>query len=373
MNKNSAKVMFLCDYQAPYGGNFVPSLLALDKALEEHNIESVYVFPEEANKRSWFEILVNKGKKLECFSKKVSKIGMIYKIQELITKHGITILHTHFFSMSIIIALSFINPHLKIVTHLHSDFSAGKMTWKIRVFRFVFYQFLAKRVCLLSVSSELKRYNEKKIIYVPNGLATERIPCKQIDSTIVREQNGVKDNEVLLEIFAWSPYVKGLDIAVSAVKVINEREDYKIKLAIVCGRENTPKKMQEWISDNTQCTGKEQYLIYLMPTEDVFAYHKAADILISASRSEGFPYSILEMLSLGKRCIISEIPGTLWARNYASVMTFESGNVNTCVDAICKAISELPPENSKVSEKVISEYSITQWAETVLKCYGIGN
>ena len=373
MEKQVEKVMFLCDYQAPYGGNFIPSLMALDIALEQRSVQTVYAFPKQAGQRQWFRELEKRGKTLEVFTKEQSKVGLIKSIQKLIDKHDITVLYTHFISMPTVTALSFLRPRITTVAHIHSDFSAGRTTWKLKAYRCLFYRILAKNIHFISVSEAFEEYNPKRIKWIPNALAVERISCEHIDAKLVREGSGVAEDELLVEIFAWSPFVKGLDIAVNAVKMINETENFTVKLAIVCGRQMVPEKMREWVAAHTCCTGEEAYLIFLTPTEDVYSYHQAADILLSASRSEGFSYAILEMLSLGKRCVISNIPGVTWAKEFESVTAFESENYEACAEAICKAIREIPKQNVKVSDEVLDKYSIAKWTEAVIAQYDLRN
>lgn len=371
MEGRTEKVMFLCDYQAPYGGNFVPSLMALEGALAKRNVQVVYVFPEPARQRYWFQQLEKSGKTMEVFQKEQNKSGLIKDIRKLTSQYGITVLHTHFMSMSIVAALSFRCPKIKVIEHIHSDFSAGRQNWKLKLQRRLFYQMLARNVEFISVSKAFEKYNPKKITWVPNGLAVERIPSERMDAEQVRKNCGVADDELLAEIFAWSPVVKGLDIAVNAVKLINETEHCVLKLAIVCGRQMVPEKMRRWVADHTDCTGEEPFLIYLSPTEDVFSYHQAADMLISASRSEGFSYAILEMLSLGKRCVISDISGCSWAKKYAAASVFESENQEACAEAIRQAVAEMPKQNIAVADSVKEEYSIDKWTDAIIAQYKI--
>ena len=366
---NSRNLMFLCDYQAPYGGNFIPSLMALEAALEGYGVCIVYVFPEEAKKRDWYTYLEKMGRTVTTFSKNRSKWKLLRDIQRLLHNYHISILHSHFFSIPIIEAVSFRNPAIKVVAHIHSDFSAGKRSLKLAIRQFCTYRLFSGKVHFLSVSQEFTVQNQKKIEWIPNALATERIPCVHTGAEEIRKRNNVKEDDCLIEIFAWSPYVKGLDIAVNAIKQLNE-EGYPAKLAIVCGRQLTPLKMREWVKENTLCEGSETYLIYMEPVEDVFSYHTAADLLISASRSEGFSYAVLEMLSIGKRCVVSDIPSLSWAKEYDQTVYFESENQESCVSAIKRSFDRMRAD-PKTAEEIQKKYCINNWTEAVIRAYGI--
>lgn len=169
------KVMFLCDYQAPYGGNFIPSLLTLDAELHKMGIQTVYVFPEMSVQRNWYNELQKLGKTLEVYSKCDGKVRLVERISKIIDKYNITILHSHFVSLSIVAALSLLKPQVKIFEHIHSDFSAGTMTWKLSMYQWIYYRIFANRIRFISVSKALADYNPDKIVYIPNALSTERM------------------------------------------------------------------------------------------------------------------------------------------------------------------------------------------------------
>ena len=55
MQKPGKNILFLCDYQAPYGGNFIACMLELDASLKEHGVQTFYVFPKGARDRFWMK------------------------------------------------------------------------------------------------------------------------------------------------------------------------------------------------------------------------------------------------------------------------------------------------------------------------------
>jgi hypothetical protein len=58
----SGSIVEACDYIAPYGGNFVPSLLAVGQAVREQlGLDYVCAFPEEARDRPWVRTMQGAG------------------------------------------------------------------------------------------------------------------------------------------------------------------------------------------------------------------------------------------------------------------------------------------------------------------------
>lgn len=365
MLEKNKKLLFLCGYKSLYGGNFIPSLMALEDKLKTYGVSCVYAFPQDTQSRLWISFLKTEGKQVIFLDFDMTNREFISELTRIVEGYQIKYIYSHFAPTLKIELFAKQHKDIRIFTHIHSDFSAGKNSIKMKVKTFLIYKLLSGKITFFSVSKKFVEYNPKRITYVPNGLAQKRVVSNHVGGKTIREEYNVKETESLCEIFGWSPVVKGLDIAINAVKVLNEEKGLTVKLAIICGREMTAARMKEWVANNTKCSGKENYLLYWAPKEDVFSYHEAADILLSASRSEGFSYSILEMLSLGKRCVISDIPGVKWAEEYETVFSFPSENIAGCVEAICNALKSKKECNMKVAEAIQKNYSIDIWTNTI--------
>lgn len=361
------RVLLLCNYSPMYGGNFIPSLLALEKEIVSRGGECVYAFPVQAEKRSWFKQLMQMGKTVVTIDFLQTRYKQLCAISDIIKRYQITHIHSHFCSTLLLEIVAYLHPAVTVIIHLHSDWSLGTTSWKQKLKFFMLYKLLAARVRFLSVSSAFVAYNPAKITYVPNALVTERLPAVSVARAELRRRWGISESDVLCEIFAWSPLVKGLDIAAEAVKQVRAK-GVAVKLAVVYGDAMPPEKLQTWLGAHTSCSGKEDFLLYVPPTEDVFSYHRAADILISASRSEGFPYSILEMLSLGKPCVMSNIPGVAWAKQFENTFVFPSENRVACAVALEKALAA-PKMLEKTVQKIGATYNIANWVKTVVAHY----
>ena len=368
---NRKTVMFLCDYKSCYGGNFIPSLLALEGGLAGKGYGCVYVLPEAARGREWVAQMQARGCRIEFLDFGQSRRNMIRAVGRLMRLHGVSILHVHFGQVLNMELLSLLRRDVKVFVHLHSDFSGGKRKLRARLVDWIQYRLLSARIHFLSVSRALAGVNPGRTTWIPNGLAVERIPCAHRSGAMVRAENHISGSEFMCLMFGWSPDIKGVDIAARAVRILNERDGLPVKLGIVCGREVTRDKMVRYVARHTGGSGAESYYVYLEPVEDVFAYHEAADLLLSASRSEGFSYALLEALSLGKKCVVSDIPGVSWAMAYPVVFPFASEDAEACAAAVKRALEQRTSEAERVSvgRAIREAYSIDGWVNAVLKCY----
>lgn len=162
-------------------------------------------------------------------------------------------------------------------------------------------------------------------------------------------------------LFGWSPLVKGLDITLDACeKLINEGKNIKL---LVSSQEQTYQyineryeKMPEWIE-------------LLEPTSDVSSLYNRSDIMLSASRSEGFSFSLAEAIYSGLVTVVSDIPGTSWSREFDARYEFESGNADSLKSALNDALNHTitSAEQEKNRQVLEEKYSMDVWAENVLK------
>lgn len=366
-----SKVVFVCKYISFYGGNFIPSLLSLDDALTKSGASCTYVFPKEAEDRVWFQYLIQNNKDVLTLDFNIHITGFLKSLNSVMCNIKATIVHTHFVKASIADFLAIVNPNIKVIAHLHSDFSAGKKTsMNRRIIDRLQYKLFAYRTTFISVSETFVNQNPKRIIHLPNALALNRIPCKKRTREEIRFTYGIQQDDKVIEVFGWSPYVKGVDVAVETVKRLCTKGHKSYKLAIITGREYTEEKMRKWINENTSCNGDEEFLVFWPPSEDVFGYHKTADVLLSSSRSEGFSYSILEMLSIGKPCVVSDIPGVKWSKKFKGTSFFDLDDIDACADCVkekfeTNPLSHLDDDINKVKE----EYGIEEWIESIMKIY----
>jgi glycosyltransferase involved in cell wall biosynthesis len=99
----------------------------------------------------------------------------------------------------------------------------------------------------------------------------------------------------------------------------------------------------------------------------MFALLSAADIFLSASRTEAFSYAILEAISQNVPVVASDISGTRWCLKYSKSFKYPAEDYEACADAIIKAskIRGLPSNG----DKIVDKYNIDIWCDRVLNVY----
>lgn len=373
MTKDS--VMFLCDgFRAPYGGNFIPSLLCLENKLSQ-KYRCIYVFQKGVEKKPWAQELISGGHTVETLDFDTSIFNRLSGVLKLIAKYNVLILHAHFGDKVLPSIIGWTKRNVKVIIHHHSDWSFGdRKTLSLAALsadlKNCAYKILSRKTVRLAVSEKIAE--EKNAIYIPNGLATERIQIYDNDmKAAAREEAGISCEKKLLLMFAWAPKVKGADIAVQAVLNLKKSGADEVELAIVHG-EDLAGTIQ-YIRTHTDYND-EEYIHFFPLIQDVFHYHNIADIMLSTSRSEGFPYTLMEAVSIRKPCVSSDIPGTAWANSFNSVEFFENKNVSDCQTAIQNVLNKLDRSDFKQelyidSLRLIAEYNSDIWAKRIEEVY----
>lgn len=360
-------VLFLCDYKSLYAGNFIASLSRLGDELEQSGSRAVYVFPEAARDREWLRTL-SQNRTVELIPAGASVLSFV---RSLITKYRTDILHAHFGYMQKARLAAILDPKLKVVLHRHSDFSAGRKPGLKGTVRNALIRLedglIGKRLVNINVGPGMKQ--GPKTVCIPNALVSDRFEKYPPSRDDVRALLGLNDTDRMALVFGWTPFVKGVDVACEAVGRIAGSGNAEWKLGVICGREMTAEKMPDWIGEHTRFTGREDWIMYLPPTERIGDYLAACDIMLSSSRSETFSYSVLEALWFGKKCVISDIPGTEWAAAYPCVSVFRSGDPVSCSDALLSSSASPDPDLPGLRSKISADYALEDWTKRVLSVY----
>lgn len=369
---SKGNVLFLCGgYRAPYGGNLIPSLRCLEEKLKP--VQSIYAFQKGLDKRLWCQNLIKDGHNVEFMDFDAPLFSRIRSVLGIIRRHNIRIIHIHFGDKLAALLCSYLHRNVQVVWHCHSDWSLGRET-KLSFFGQVKQPgstLILRKAKIIAVSKALAAIWNGT--YVPNGIASERLYTLSTEQrNAVRASLGLTADDYVAVCFAWSPEVKGLDIAVNAVRALVHAGLSQTKLMIITGPDASVTK--KWIAEHTTCSGNEPYLVYCPPAEDVFVYHNAADLLLSPSRSEGFSYTICEALSIGIPCAVSDIPGVSWTKPLKSVAVFPSENPSACADALRKLYDQIGTpayqQTCKADQAyVLEHYNADNWANAVIDVY----
>ena len=175
------RLIHLADYGGPYPGSLIPMLSAVFQAARLREWSVTAVFGAEASGHSWVSELSTAGIDVR-FIELAGTRSIVKRISILLDEDPRpTVVHTHFSSFDIPVALAVIGrPHTVLFWHAHSPLHTGRWRSLRNTARFAIG---ARPVAgVLCVSPDIARAVRdrgcptEKVILFPNAIDAERFP-----------------------------------------------------------------------------------------------------------------------------------------------------------------------------------------------------
>ncbi|MBT8233163.1 MAG: glycosyltransferase family 4 protein [Saprospiraceae bacterium] len=129
---------------------------------------------------------------------------------------------------------------------------------------------------------------------------------------------------------------KGLDILLESIKILQDKETFKINIIIPRRPEGLLKTIKKIIKENR--IERTVHLLHELPEEELFNIVKSSDCVVVPSYSEGFCFTAVETMAL-KTPIISSGRGALKEVTSGKHLIMESLNPQALADCMNRAIN----------------------------------
>lgn len=361
-------VMHCADYCAPYEGNFIKSLICLEKRIELLGGAVEYVFPIQAKNQPWWDSFSNNHK---CHL--TERKDSVKEMSQIIEQVNPTIVHTHFEGYDIstnksIRKLKKIN-RIKQVWHLHDILNYQnnplKALYQVYYF-FMHYNWNSKNVSVIGVSSQIMDFVNcyKKIS--SSGFIRKTVIPNGVDFNRIKERTQYKRHQKFTFLsYGGRNMQKRVDLLMKAAEIVVKK--YDIELLVTNGIDT-----QEVAHDVFHGDVPEWCRI-ISQQEDICGLLEQADCFVSSAVYETFSYAICESSVFGLPVIQSDIKGTIWNANNPSTFLFHSNDV----DDLCRVMIEVITKSDEELEQVClvtqkrnrEEYSLDRWTYKVLEFY----
>lgn len=355
-------ILLVSAYAAPYEGNFMKSLYALDNRLVSLGHTVIYAFCEYARENMWIKDLQQK-RKIYFLPQRYARINpkTYLLLKQIIRKEEISIIHSHFELYDLPISIV-ATKKTKIVWHLHDTIEDNynkenmirKLLCKIQ------YKVFSKRAILCSVSKKHMRFvinlgfDSKHAIYVPNGADFNRL--RKTTSNAIKYQ---------FLIFAWDFYRKGADIAIKAADQLYQ-DGYKFMLGVV-GSDDL------WKNQSIRDVIEKPWFVKQEFVDDISDLYNSTKCFLHISRSEGCSYALIEASFFGLPIISSDIEENMFLRDLPTITMIESGSVSETYKAMKKMIENnyyMSEEDAAKSKSIIlNDYSLDAWVNRMINVY----
>lgn len=344
---------------SPYRGNFICSLDALRSKLEEKGKTVVYLFPSRTKKRDWAQEL---KKSMPVYFLSGNILKDILLIRKIIKQYNIKIIHSHFFNLSqlIVCNVASLFCSVKQAVHIHcalkeNDGAKGFLR-----------SIVLKNKVLIGCSSTLteqgkKLFPKNETVCIENAVFFERLEEYEV---LEKAKLGLSETAKTLMMFGFLYEIKGVDLALEAVNALCEKGE---KLQLILILTSNEESIREKILQRFGCI--PEWLHILPPRNDIASYYRLCDLFIAPSRSEGMPYSVLEVASLGMPEVLSDIPAHK-NLNLKNAVYFENGSAEKLSEAIITALNS--SENLPLKEQaelIRKSYTLDEWTDRVWHIY----
>lgn len=344
---------------SPYRGNFICSLDALRAKLEGEGKTVVYLFPPRTAKRDWAQEL---KRSMPVYFMSGNIFRDIMLVRKIIKKYNIKIIHSHFFGSKQLIAcnLASLFRGVKHTVHIHCALKENDGLKGF--FRSLILRNKLLIGCSTTVTAQAERlYPKNKAVCIENAVFFERLEEYEV---LDKAALGLDPEAKTLMMFGFLYEIKGVDLALEALNKLCEKGE---KLQLILILTSNEESIREKISQ--RFGGMPPWLHILPPRNDIASYYRLCDLFIAPSRSEGMPYSVLEVASLGIPEVLSDIPAhkNLDLKN---AVYFKSGDFQELSEAIIAALGtkeSLPLIGQ--AELIRKSYTLDEWTDRVLHIY----
>lgn len=346
-------ILLVASYYGPYGGNFVASLLAFDSEIKAQGGRIVYVFPSDVKDYAWIPQIEELNETIYFIPYKPYSLDNVKRLRSIIRVEKADVVFSRMGGWDL--TACFADWRIPIIWHLEY---ALNLKGKKNQFKYwLKYRLFGRNAYNIAVSDastdQVNLFKPKhSCVSIPNALDFSRLQAKNIVNEIKSVYN--------ILMFAYSPYVKGLDIALNSLEELNKKS-VKYRL-LVSAQERTHKYLNE------RYDKLPVWIQLLGATSDVASIYERADVMLSASRQEGFSYCLAEAIFSGVPVIYSDIPGTSWADEFRAAYKFKSEDIKDLENVIEYCIkTKISLEDVEHNRELLNlKYSMRSWNKQIL-------
>ncbi len=346
-------LLIVSDYAAPYEGNFICSIKALCKEVNNDEGKIFFLFASKAKNIPWV-IEFSKLHSVEFWDS--NKKNWIKQLISIIREKKVQLIYTHFclLKTQIITKTGAKITKKMLVQHWHNHYQQCPGIKGVLV-KWAFNGDL-NIGCSKSVADTLP-YEFKKVEYVDNAIDYTRLDNYDTQFEFFEDKKGIT-----ILMFGFDYYRKGVDIAIQALKQIKDTYGIRLVISLSINHDKIRNLIEESNGDIFD------WVKIVNARNDVATYYHASDIFLSASREEGFSYALLESVYCGCIPISSRIGGPPY-ESIPYCYTFGNEDYKELQEKIIEAIDEYSmAQNQKKIERreaVIKKYDLNVWAASV--------
>ena len=360
--QNPFRVLQVMDYYSAYPGNFMHSIKALEVEIHKSGGILVYVMPEAALRRDWVLEMQAAGKNMRFLSGNTVKDALL--IRKLVKQFDINIIHSHFATRRLYLPIRIArigNRRIPHFFHAHSQPKRGEKPF----LDFIRNRLIDETLYICVGESVAAPYSARgrKCAVVRNAVDFSRLEqFQQLD----RSEYLIKPSNRLLLMLGYDFQIKGIDVAIKALQKYDKGHEWILLICVASRFERAKEQAADLLGEIPS------WLKLVPPRNDIASYFRLADVFLSASRTEGIPYALLEAAYCGTPVAASDIPGQKELK-IPYKAEFECENEEELYTAVASLLSRPEEtarrESAEAKEYIKQSFAMDRWTGEILKLY----
>lgn len=369
---SAPRVLHVADFAAPYPGSFIRQLEVLHAELESRGGRAAYAFPASAIEHEWFAGLRARGRIVVALPPASPRAPLRGWRQLAVTAAQVSggVIHSHFGSYDLAAAAAGWSRCARgsactVIWHYRTalEVPVGERSLRRRAKDRLKFGLVGGRVqAHLGVTEALAaevRARGAGALARPlvSGCDTELYKFDPDARARVRAELGVAEDEVVVLHFGWMWRRKGGDLLAQAARILERRGAGRLRFVSLGG----PPDEVEAPVEALPLTSRPQ---------DV---HAAADVFVSASRSEGFGNGVVEAMACERVAVAAAVEGQRETfSGVPGVLAVEPEDAHAIADAIAQLLArreEWPELGRRNRRHIETRYGLAAWARRMADQY----
>ena len=282
------------------------------------------------------EALIKKGVKIHTIPRQDGfDPGLILKIRQYIKKNNINILHCHQYTPWVYGVLAAFMTRTRVIFTEHGRFYPDSTSWKRALINPLLVMMTDKITTISKATKKaLVEYEYiplKKIEVIYNGIFALQKDKTKADK--IRLEWKISPTTNILGTIARLDSIKNQKMMLEAFKITLNKHPNTVLFIVGDGEE---RESLEILADKLEVSDKVLFTGYITEPID---YLSLMDIFLLSSLSEGTSMTLLEAMSLGKPCVVTDAGGNSEIIEHAmNGIVTENANAIAFADGINKLL-----------------------------------